>query len=126
MADRKVTFEKLFASKAAAILKLMEEHLIKAGFKTSLVVRSGISDIDTFPLSPHVQDYFIDTGLSLLFPRVELYLQEPDQLLEQVPSPMSGKISSQTVLVLMYRYHRLHFTFDKSQQYHDHGQAAAL
>lgn len=44
--QRKVTFKKLARNKTAAILKLMQEHLRKAGTETSIDVREREREVD--------------------------------------------------------------------------------
>lgn len=44
------------------------------------------------PLPPSFQSYLRESGMNYLFPRVELYLQEPEQELDKIVSPiMDGR-----------------------------------
>lgn len=80
----KVTFAELVSNRIVAILKLMQEHLGRAGIKDSL------------------EDYFRGSGIGSLFPWVQPYLQQTP---EQQPPPdnepsstVQGYISYMTLL----------------------------
>ena len=87
---KRVSFERGLGSQTSAVLQLMRETLRKAGYDTDLEVHPHTltpSHIAYF----HSQTFLRETGIGYLFPRVELFLQEPDQDLSSVDSPiMSG------------------------------------
>jgi len=73
---RKVKFEQTLTSQATAVLQQMREQLRRAG------------------MGDDVESYLRESGMNYLFPRVELYLQEPDQELDKIASPiMDGYFS---------------------------------